>query len=220
MKLLVHLLKWMMLVIVDFTHKISRDTAERQLRHNTGWNNQFAFPWEVSSFWNFTTSEYSETSLQNAIGCKNLDVPFEDWPLRNMGSPIFATAAMECSKQTYHNLSDIVDKFASDQQYWSIRFMEAWDIMASNGYTDLKEGPKSGWFGYYSMKKQDRSLVEELEAQMNNGGLVWTDPKADPYICGHRGHFMTSCGFTFSHIIEQNLAGDGVQGSGMGPGIQ
>ena len=31
---------------------------------------------------------------------------------------------------------------------------------------------------------------------------------------------MTSCGFTFSHIIEQNLAGDGVQGSGMGPGIQ
>ena len=51
--------------------------------------------------------------------------------------------------------------------------------MASNGYTDLKEGPKSGWFGYYSMKKQDRSLVEELEAQMNNGGLVWTDPKVE-----------------------------------------
>ena len=84
---------------------------------------------------------------------------------------------MECRKQTYQNLSDIVDKFASDQQYWSIRFMEAWDIMASNGYTDLKEGPNSGWFGYYSMKKQDRSLVVELEAHMNNGGLVWTDPK-------------------------------------------
>ena len=124
-------------------------------------------------------SEYSETSLQNAIGCKNLDVPFEDWPLRNMGSPIYATAAMECSKQTYHNLSDIVDKFASDQQYWSIRFMEAWDIMATNGYTDLKEGPKSGWFGHYSMMKQDRSLVAELEAQMNNEGLVWTDPKVE-----------------------------------------
>ena len=28
---------------------------EKQLRHNTGWNNQFAFPWEVSAFWNFTT---------------------------------------------------------------------------------------------------------------------------------------------------------------------
>ena len=109
--------------------------------------------------------------------------------------------------------------------------------MASNGYTDLKEGPKAGWFGYYSLKKQDRVLTEELEAQMNNGGLVWTDPKvasitsfenlfdfppaqADPYICGHRGHFLTSCGFTFSHIIEQNLAGNVVQGTGMGPGIQ
>ena len=96
-----------------------------------------------------------------------------------MGSPIYATAAMECSKQTYQNLSDIVDRFASDQQYWSIRFMEAWDIMATNGYTDLKEGPKAGWFGYYSLKKQDRVLTEELEAQMNNGGLVWTDPKVE-----------------------------------------
>ena len=118
-------------------------------------------------------SEYSETSLQNAIGCKNLDVPFEDWPLRNMGSPIYATAAMECSKQTYQNLSDIVDRFASDQQYWSIRFMEAWDIMATNGYTDLQDG----WFGYYSLKKQGRLNLTVLEADMNNGGLVWTDPK-------------------------------------------
>ena len=123
-------------------------------------------------------SDYSETSLQNAIGCKNLDVPFEEWPLRNMKSPIFATAAMECGRQTYHNLANIVDKFASDQQYWSIRFMEAWDIMASNGYTDLKEGPVSGWFGYYSLKKQGKNSrkLKKLEAQTNNRGLVWTDP--------------------------------------------
>ena len=29
--------------------------GEKRLRHSTGWNNQFAFPWEVSAFWNFTT---------------------------------------------------------------------------------------------------------------------------------------------------------------------
>ena len=96
-----------------------------------------------------------------------------------MKSPIFATAAMECGRQTYHNLADIVDKFASDQQYWSIRFMEAWDIMASNGYTDLTEGPFSGWFGYYSLKKQGKNSrkLKKLEAQTNNRGLVWTDPE-------------------------------------------
>ena len=126
-------------------------------------------------------SEYSETSLQNAIGCKNLDVPFEEWPLRNMGSPIYATAAMECSKQTYHNLSDIVDMFASDQQYWSVRFMEAWDIMATNGYTDLKEGPKAGWFGYYSLQKQGRLDLDQLVVEMVNGGIIWTDPLVSRY---------------------------------------
>ena len=50
--------------------------------------------------------------------------------------------------------------------------------MASNGYTDLKEGPVSGWFGYYSLKKQGKNSrkLKKLEAQTNNRGLVWTDP--------------------------------------------
>ena len=34
---------------------ICSDNKERQLRHNTGWSNIFAFPWEVSAFWDFTT---------------------------------------------------------------------------------------------------------------------------------------------------------------------
>ena len=98
-----------------------------------------------------------------------------------MKSPIFATAAMECGRQTYHNLANIVDKFASDQQYWSIRFMEAWDIMASNGYTDLTEGPFSGWFGYYSLQKQGRLDLDQLVVEMVNGGIIWTDPLVSRY---------------------------------------
>ena len=85
---------------------------------------------------------------------------------------------MECSKQDYEGLSDIVDKFAGDNQYWAVKFMEAWDMMATNGYTDLTAGPRSGWFGYYSLMKQGRQ-DEDLEAQMKNGGLVWTDPKVN-----------------------------------------
>ena len=58
------------------------------------------------------------------MGCPGLD-DFEDWPYRNMGSPIYASYAMQCGRQTYKNLADIVDKFASDQQYWSVKFLEA-----------------------------------------------------------------------------------------------
>ena len=31
------------------------DDTEKWLRHSTGWSNMFAFPWEVSAYWNFTT---------------------------------------------------------------------------------------------------------------------------------------------------------------------
>ena len=152
--------------------------GEKQKRHNIGWSNQFAFPWEVSAYWKFTTSKENG---QRAIGCPGLDQDLDldnnvTWPYRNSGSPIFATRAMDCPKQDYKNLADIVDHFANDQQYWSKKFMEAWDIMATNGYTELTEGPISGWFGYYSLKKQDRLDLEVLESQMKDGGIVWTDP--------------------------------------------
>ena len=33
----------------------SMTEKEKQNRHATGWSNQFALPWEVSSYWAFTT---------------------------------------------------------------------------------------------------------------------------------------------------------------------
>ena len=104
----------------------------------------------------------------------------------------------------------------------SVKFLEAWDIMATNGYSSLTAGPEAGWLGYYSLNKQGKlagTSLASLIAEKAEDGLVWTDPKADPYICGHRGHFQTSCGFTFSHYIEKNLAGENCEGNGMGPGI-
>ena len=73
--------------------------------------------------------------------------------------------------------------------------------MASNGYSSLTPGPEAGWLGYYSLNKQGKLAgvsLEALIAQNSEAGLVWTDPEADTYICGHRGHFQTSCGLTFS----------------------
>ena len=96
---------------------------------------------------------------------------------------------MDCPKNNYHNLAGIVESFAKDQQFWSVKFLEAWDL-------------------------------ESLIAENSHTGLVWTDPLADPYICGHRGHFVTSCGLTFSHVIDSAINDGGqYQGAGMGPGI-
>ena len=68
---------------------------------------------------------------------------------------------MNCSKNTYQDLSSIVERFASDQQYWSgqrrtvsdisvfmniaVKFLEAWDIMATNGYSSLSLCWTRGW---------------------------------------------------------------------------
>jgi len=187
------------------------DEEERQNRHSNGWNNMFAFPWEISAAWDFTTRTEKG---QHATGCPGLD-SWEKWPYRNMNSPIYGSYAMNCSRQSYKNLADIVDKFASDQQYWSVRFLEAWDTMATNGYDQLNEGPYSGWFASWSLKKQGRTDLEQLEEEMVNGGIVWTDPNADPYICGHVGHATTSCAFTYSNYIERILTGGEITGDGM-----
>ena len=103
-----------------------------------------------------------------------------------------------------------------------VKFLEAWDIMATNGGEGLVEGPEEGWLGYYSLDKQGRLQEETLSNLISlhaETGLEWTDREADPYICGHRGHFKTSCGFTFSECIEKNVAGEGCEGDGGGPGI-
>ena len=90
--------------------------------------------------------------------------------------------------------------------------------MQRNGYTDLTAGPVSGWLGYYSLMKQGKQQL--LEQDIPDDGLVFTDPDTDPYICGHRGHFLTSCGFKFSEMIQRNLDGEeNVQGPGSGPGM-
>ena len=115
--------------------------------------------------------------------------------MKTANSPIYASHAMECGKQTYKGLSDIVDRFASDQQLWSGKFLEAWDLMATNGYTslrygpgpgwftDLEEGPQAGWLGHYSLDKADRlgpgDSLESLIAGAGEAGLVWTDPEVD-----------------------------------------
>jgi len=176
--------------------------TDHQSRHNQGWSNMFAFPWEVGMYYNFTTSREKG---QRPIGCPGLDEPFgtldqPNWPFRNKGSPIWASPAMQCGLNEYapegKPLYQIVDDFAADNEYWAEKFMEGWQMMISNGYTagQLRDGPEAGWLGYYSLTEQGVN-IEDFEAYIaENSPVTFTDPQANPFICGHRGHAGNSCG--------------------------
>lgn len=204
-------------------------------RHVTGWNNQFAFPWEIGAYWNLTSQEYSETSAQRAVGCPGLDDDFgtinpvetnffPKWPYKNRGqSNIFNSFAMQCSLNTYSPegtpMHEIVDNLASDNEYWAEKFLEAWDMMTTNGNDGLVDGPQSAWFGHYSLTKQGIELGDFESYIDDNKPLKFTDPAVDPTICGHKGHFQTSCGLTFSKCYEMYDTTGMCSGNGMGPGI-
>ena len=62
----------------------------------------------------------------------------------------------------------------------AVKFLEAWDILATNGYSSLTEGPEAGWLGYYSLNKQGRMdgvSLDSLISENADSGLVWTDPQ-------------------------------------------
>ena len=59
-----------------------------------------------------------------------------------------------------------------------MKFLEAWNVMATNGYSGLTEGPEEGWLGYYSLDNQGKMDGESLASlieQTGDSGLVWTD---------------------------------------------
>ena len=162
----------------------SEDAADFQDRHNQGWNNQFALPYEVGLYWNFTVGGVG----QRAIGCPGLDEPFgtvdePNWPHRNTKMPIFGSPAMQCDVNTYapdgKPMHEIVDELASDNELWAEKFLEGWQQMTSNGYAsnELVDGPQSGWVGHYSLTKQGIA-ISDFEAYIaDNAPVTFTDPE-------------------------------------------
>ena len=66
-------------------------------------------------------------------------------------------STLECPRNMdqYENgeaLSDITRSFGEDHDLWNKQFMEAWDKMVINGYTEeqLSDGPQNSWLGFSS----------------------------------------------------------------------
>ena len=158
--------------------------GDKGARHNNGFSNQFAFPWEIGMMYNFSVGYDS----QIPIGCEGIDEPFgelpnAEWPLRNMNSPIWATGAMKCNLNDYAPegtpMHQIIDDLASDNEYFAEKFLESYGMMISNGYTksELTDGPQNGWFGHYSLSQQGIDVGDFTSYIAENSPVKFTDKK-------------------------------------------
>jgi len=192
--------------------RFSLPTREKSHRHATAWSNQFAFPWEVGMMYNFTVGG---GPMQRPTGCEGLDEPFgslpeADWPYRIAAdkNPIWSSPVMKCGLNDYapegKPLHEIIDALASDNEYFAETFMDAWQMMTSNGYSgsELNVGPQNGWMGHFSLSQQGIELGDFEAFIAENAPVTFTDKNADPWVCGHRGHNVVSCGVTFSKYFE------------------
>ena len=76
---------------------------------------------------------------------------------------------------------DIIDKMASDNNIFAENFLEGWQQMTTNGYTDidLVDGPDNGWLGHYSLTQQ--GIKEHLKMNFadyiaEKAPVTFTDP--------------------------------------------
>ena len=147
------------------------------------------------------------------MGCPGIDVPFgtidePNWPYRfsSIEHPVYASPAMQCGLNEYkpsypesfthmhgytpdnRPMHEIIDDLASDNEVFAEKFLEGWQMLMNNGYTveELEDGPENGWFGYFSLAKQGKSIEPDFETFIKNNNPVWF---TDPLVCAFQ-HFI------------------------------
>ena len=133
-------------------------------------------------YWDFKVGEFN----QRPIGCGGIDKPFDEWKFKTGGEKgWFYSPALQfenCSRNEYapggKKLFEIVEDLASNNEIFAAKFLEGWQQMTSNGYSDeeLVDGPQNGWMGYYSLSQQGIE-IDDFEAYIDaNSPVTFTDP--------------------------------------------
>ena len=92
---------------------------------------------------------------------------------------------MDCPVNDYapegKPMYQIVDELASDNELFAEKFLEGWQQMTSNGYSDgdLVDRPDNGWIGYYSLSQQGVEIGNFASYIADNAPVTFTDPEVD-----------------------------------------
>ena len=142
---IVHATKTHMKKLKKLVGRYVDDPKSAAARHVCGWSNEFAFPFELGMYWNFTMGPPGKI-FQRAMGCPGLDEPFgtyenPNWPYKNSNSERYGSPAMQCGVNEYtptgssQALYEMVDDLALDNEVFAENFMEGWQVMTTNGYS-------------------------------------------------------------------------------------
>jgi len=171
-------------------------------KSETGWNNQFALAYEIGMYRKFEVSGPGNRPR----GCPGIDMASDDLPMELVNKPSLSNQSyvMDCPKTTYapegEEMSKIVEEFADDHDVWAENFLDAWQLMQSNGDVELIDAHRTSWLGHYSLKKAGKSVWKNFDKYIEyHAPLVFTSPEADPFICGNWGQPINSCGY---HVSE------------------
>jgi len=147
---------------------------------------------------------------QRPVGCKNMKMDNPDYSkwierlrARFPEDQWKAGPPVECDLNDYapdgEPLYKITEAFADDHELWAETFLGAFVKMQGNGYADLTPGPQNSWLGYYSLEQQGLATFDDYTNYITeNAPLVFTDPEADPYVCGWEGGPGLTCGRKWS----------------------
>ena len=123
-------------------------------RQETGWSNQFALAYEIGLYRKFEVSGPAERPR----GCPGIDMASDDLPFELTNKPSLSNQSyvMDCPKTTYapegEAMSKIVEDYADDHDVWAEDFLDAWQIMVSNGDAVLTDANQYAWLGHYSLQ--------------------------------------------------------------------
>jgi len=169
----------------------------------------YAFNYEMNFYHDFTVDENNRPR-----GCPGLNTN-----MRNM-TKMQETELLKCGRTTYapegETTSSIVDLFADDHDLWAEQFLNAWEKMIGNGYTDgeLVDGPQNGLLGYGTFLRDHADFEGGLKGFINEYAPVsfTNTTSANPKI-------DSKSPLTFRDICNSHGSRDGSYQGNLSPGL-
>ena len=114
--------------------------------------------------------------MMRPVGCPGIDFTWEEMPHDNKNFKY--SNIEECPLNDYapsgRALHQIVEDLADDHDYFGRMFLEGFERMTTNGYTDqdLNDAVEEGWFGYYTMAGKMNKFISPFYQRIRPGQVL------------------------------------------------